>query len=93
MADSTVAPPTAVRLWFSEEVEVKVSGVKVVDGSGAAVKTGPLWYDGAPRATSPVVATIAGALKSGTYKVQWVVASDDGHPVKGDFVFHVKAVH
>lgn len=90
MADSTVAAPVAVRLWFSERVDVGVSAIKLVDASDKAVKTGALRYDGKPGAASPVVATIATPLAPGTYRVRWAAASGDGHPVRGEFTFHVR---
>ncbi len=91
MADSTVAPPAALRLWFSEKVDVSVSSVRLRDAGGATVRTGALAYAGPADAKSPVVASIAGPLKPGTYRVAWVAASDDGHAVKGEFAFRVAA--
>ena len=31
------------------------------------------------------------ALAAGTYTVSWKTSSKDGHPIKGDFTFTVKA--
>jgi methionine-rich copper-binding protein CopC len=91
MADSTVAPPAALRLWFNEAVDVSVSSVRLRDSAGGVMKTGALAYAGPADAKSAVTASIAGALKPGTYRVSWVAASRDGHPVKGEFAFHVTA--
>jgi methionine-rich copper-binding protein CopC len=36
-----------------------------------------------------LMAAVTGAVSSGTYKVAWQTACDDGHVVKGDFTFTV----
>ncbi len=93
MADATVtASPLAIRLWFSERVELGVSSVKVTGPAGAAVKVGPLSYDGTGE-NAPVKVPLPAQLVSGKYRVNWVVASGDGHPVKGEFAFTVKTGH
>src|SRR5437899_2957485 len=40
--DTLVAIPRALRLWFSEKVELPVTSVKLTDGAGAAIELAPL---------------------------------------------------
>lgn len=77
------AAPAAVRLTFSEPVQVIGSGVRVVSPSGARVERGPARVEGRE------VTTAVGARDEGTYVVSWRVVSGDTQPVRGSFVFSV----
>jgi methionine-rich copper-binding protein CopC len=88
--DTLTAPPRALRLWFSEKVELPVASVKLVDGSGAAMSLAPLARPDTGDA-APIVVAITKPLAAGTYAVHWTVAAKDGHPAKGTFEFLVKA--
>lgn len=81
--------PTSVRLWFSERVEISLSRVKLVDASGSTVSSGK----GAriPGETDAAfMVDFRAPLPAGTYVVQWITATADGHPMKGDFRFAVR---
>ena len=81
------AAPRAVMLTFSEPIENALGTVRVFDGGARRVDGGDTLREG-----SSVLSTrIAGDLASGTYTVSWRVASADGHPIDGAFVFHVNA--
>ncbi len=85
---STVArPPKEVRLFFSESVEVSFGAIRVFDVNGKRADNGAVRHAG--RDSEVVVATPN--LHNGTYTVTWRVASADGHPVHGGFVFYVGA--
>src|SRR5258708_17147813 len=79
------APPRELRFEFSEVPELAFSLVRLVGPDGEEVALGPLGYSIESRRT--VTAAIARPLQSGTYVVQWQLAGDDGHPVRGTFDF------
>jgi methionine-rich copper-binding protein CopC len=89
-AHDTTSAPRAVRLWFSEKVELKVTRIKLANASGDAVrmnKPAPAGDD----ADAPIVATVAETLAPGAYTVRWSTAGKDGHPSKGTIDFVVKS--
>src|SRR5919202_1749358 len=70
--------PAAVRLHFSEPVEVAFGAVRVFDVDGHRVDSGRISRaDGNREVVVPV------HLGNGTYTVTWRVTSADGHPVHG----------
>ena len=89
-ANDTTVAPKAVRLWFSEKVELKVTTVKLASAAGSAVALGRLSRSDTDT-DAPVVATISQALVPGGYTVSWSTASKDGHAAKGTIDFVVKA--
>ena len=88
-ADQVLASsPDKIVLEFSEEPELAVARVSVTAGHGDAKLS--------KVARSEEDATILWVaveepLVDGTYTVTWVTSSADGHPVRGDFAFTVKA--
>ena len=81
------APPTAVRLTFSEEPEPSLSTIRVVDDAGATHEVGPpVPVPGDPSSlTVPVPAATGRA-----YTVSWQVLSRvDGHTTAGAYAFGV----
>jgi copper transport protein len=79
--------PAAVRLDFSEPVEVAFGAVRVFDVDGTAVDGGPVRRAQGNRQVSVALPR----LNDGTYTVTWRAVSDDGHPVSGGFQFYVGA--
>jgi hypothetical protein len=85
---STVsASPPEIRLYFSEAIEPRFSGIELTSIDGRPVKTGPSTVD--PRDQMQFVLPVP-ALPSGRYKVTWHVVSVDTHPTQGDFTFEIK---
>ncbi len=86
-AESTVAPPDELRLWFSQVPQENSVSVRLVDGSGELVHTG----DPTPDASDGkvIAVSIDHALAPGSYTVAWRGIGDDGHVVRGDFPFSV----
>lgn len=81
------APPTELRIWFTEKIEPAFSHVAVVDARGAQVDKGDAHVD----AKDPVLLLVSlNPLPPGTYKVEWHVVSADTHPTQGVFSFTVK---
>ena len=84
--DSAVAPPTRIYLVFSEEVEPSLGGIRLV-GPGGQVVT--LKTAGDPRNVSALLAPVPAPLEPGSWRVEWRIVSEDGHPIDGDFSFTV----
>ena len=79
--------PAEARVWLTEKIEPKLSGLKVVDAKGQAVHTGEALI-------SDDRLQLAIALKkldAGVYTANWHVVSVDGHATKGTFSFTVKS--
>jgi methionine-rich copper-binding protein CopC len=90
-ADDTLATsPRAIRLWFSEQVELPVTTVKLGIASGANVSLAALARPDTGQ-SAPVTAMLTAPLKPGAYVVTWSTAAKDGHPASGTFNFVVKA--
>jgi copper transport protein len=79
-------PPSAVRLDFSEPVEVAFGAVRVFDVDGKRVDKGTIQTAQGRRQL-----VVPASLPGGTYTVTWRVVSADGHPVHGGFQFYVGA--
>ena len=78
--------PKEIQLWFNEKIDQAVSKIELTSASGK-VAVGPVHVMNGKQLMAPVT----GAAPSGTYTVAWQTAGDDGHVVKGDFTFTVKA--
>ena len=84
---STVATsPERIYLVFSEEVEPSLGRIRLVGPGGRVVA---LESTGDPRNVSALVARVTTPLDSGTWRVEWRIVSEDGHPIDGDFTFAV----
>lgn len=80
------APPTEVKLWFTEPLEPAFSTVQVFDQQGQRVDQ----QDAQPQPSKAKVLRVAlKPLSPGIYKVVWRVVSIDSHVTKGDFTFQV----
>jgi copper transport protein len=78
------APPTEVRLTFTEPVNLVEDGIRLVDHVGATVPTPDPTVDG-----RTVRWPMPADLPEGPYVVTWRVVSADGHPISGAFSFGV----
>lgn len=87
--DQAVAAPSVIRLWFSLAPELAVTSIKLSDASGTSVALSAVRRANA--AGAPVEADVTQALAPGRYTVTWKTSSRDGHPIKGDFTFTVRA--
>ncbi|WP_246673671.1 MULTISPECIES: copper homeostasis periplasmic binding protein CopC [unclassified Mesorhizobium] len=81
-------PPNELDLTFSEDVDLKFTGVLLVGADKRAVATGPASFGGGNAAS--LVVPISRALDAGTYTVDWHALSADGHKAKGRYSFIVK---
>jgi copper transport protein len=79
--------PERIELLFTEEVEVDLSTVSVLDSNGESVGAGA--PEGDPNNATRVTVSVP-RLEDGVYTVAWrVIATDDGHPTSGSFPFAV----
>lgn len=79
--------PQELDLKFSEELNLKFTGVKVTGPDKKAVKTdGDMLMDG----DKSFMVNLPAGLAAGTYKVEWHALSQDGHKTHGDYMFTVK---
>ena len=69
--------PDVLQLWFSEEPLLPLSGVTLT-GPGGPIKLEPLQ---------------AATLATGTYRLDWRAAGDDGHVISGTVPFSIKPKH
>jgi len=82
---STVeASPARIYLVFSEEVEPSLGGIRLVGPGGRTVA---LKTTADPRNVSALVGPVATPLEAGTWRVEWRIVSEDGHPIDGTFTF------
>ncbi len=89
---SLTAPPTTVRAWFNDELDVKGSTLRVTDRRGARVDRGDgrVDLDDLDRKSMLVGLKL---LAPGAYTVQWsAVSADDGFAAKGSYRFTIAAV-
>lgn len=84
---STVrGPPSAVMIWFTEQLEPVFSTVRVLDQTGKQVDKKDRQVDSADRALLRVSLP---PLPPGIYRVIWRVLSVDTHVTEGDFTFEI----
>jgi len=85
--NATVAKaPAAISLFFSEKIDVAVSKVVLKGASGDMALSAPH-----AMGEKHLMAPIKGTLPDGAYTVTWQSAGTDGHVIKGQLAFTVKA--
>jgi methionine-rich copper-binding protein CopC len=84
---SVTAAPSELDLDFSEDLNLKFSGVAVKGSDGAAVETG---VASLAKDDTRLVVPLKRPLAAGTYTVDWHALSADGHKTKGSYSFSVE---
>lgn len=82
--------PEQVRLQFNEPIEAEFTPVKVFDPNGDRVDQDDACVD--PEDARVLVSDLGEppeGSRTGVYKVEWRVTSDDGHPVNDTYGFTV----
>ncbi|HEV2129759.1 MAG TPA: copper resistance protein CopC [Longimicrobiaceae bacterium] len=79
--------PRELRLVFNEPVTLAFTRLELLGPQGTPVALGELRT--APDSTQVLIAPITGPLRAGGYAVRWQTASQDGHPVRGEFTFSI----
>ena len=82
--------PRALTLTFTEGVEVRDDGIRLIDASGADLDIGLPTH---PGGRSTVVGVPLPRLGDGLYVVAWRAVSEDAHPIRGSFTFSVGMAH
>ena len=87
-ADSTLtAAPTEIDLTFTEDVNLKFTGIKLANADKKAVTTGDgMLMD----KDTTLMVPVTGAVGPGAYTVDWHALSKDGHKTSGTFTFTVQ---
>ena len=85
--NGTAAAPAELDLMFSEGLNLKFTGVKVMGPDKKAVATGAAAL-GAGGDTTLVV-PVSAPLAPGAYTVDWHALSTDGHKTNGHYTFTV----
>ena len=88
-ADATVAPPSEVRLSFTEAANAGTVSIRLTDAAGAPIETAEVAQDA--RDAKVYSVAVARRLAAGRYTVAWRGIGDDGHAVQGNFGFTVSA--
>ena len=78
--------PAAVRIWFTEAIELRFSSIQVFDATGKQVDKKDTHLDSGNRSLLEVSLP---RLGPGGYKVVWRVVSVDTHRTNGDFTFQI----
>jgi copper transport protein len=77
------APPTVIRLWFTEPLEPNFSHINLRDIDGSIIQTSPSQID---PADPKMMFLTPGSLPDGLYTVSWrAVSTADGHQTIGSF--------
>jgi methionine-rich copper-binding protein CopC len=79
--------PTELDLKFSEELNLKFTGVKVTGPDKKEVKTENAMLMGGDKT---FMVNLPEGLAAGTYRVEWHALSQDGHKTHGSYTFTVK---
>lgn len=87
-ADSVVSPPSEIRLWFSQSTQDGATSIRLLDSAGEPVPTGQVQ---AFEDHSVHAVPVEHELESGRYTVAWRTMAQDGHVIRGDFEFMVRA--
>jgi methionine-rich copper-binding protein CopC len=84
--DTTVGATRTVSLTFSERSVPAFSGFDVINDAGEKVAVEVAFgTDG-----KTMTGTLARPLATGTYRVDWRIASSDGHRMTGTYAFTVR---
>lgn len=87
--DATVtASPDHLQVWFTQDPEPAVSQLSLEGPSGEVTLGKTTVAD-----EKSIVAEVATPLGPGSYTVSWRSAGDDGHVLRGDFSFTVRAAN
>ncbi|MDZ4318860.1 MAG: copper homeostasis periplasmic binding protein CopC [Phenylobacterium sp.] len=84
--DSTVAATRSVSLTFSERPVPAFSGFDVVNAAGDKVEL----HTSVAGDGKTLTGTLARPLAAGAYRVDWRIASSDGHRMTGSYAFTVR---
>jgi methionine-rich copper-binding protein CopC len=82
------AAPTRLVLTYSQEPQVRLSSITLT-GPAGAVALSPVVADSTDK--NKLVSRVTGTMRPGTYVIAWRTASSDGHPIRGEIPFTLRA--
>ena len=85
---ATVAAPHELRLTFSEKLEIPLTRITMIAAGKDTVKLGKITAD--PKSDGTIIVPVLGTVRAATYTISWRTAGEDGHAMKGTYVFRVK---
>jgi methionine-rich copper-binding protein CopC len=86
--DATLeAAPAEIRLWFNQDIRLKVSSITLTQGEQGIALPKLEATDDAKSFSVALADSLD--LGDGTYNVEWATAGDDEHVVKGTFSYTV----
>jgi methionine-rich copper-binding protein CopC len=88
-ADTTVETPSEIRLWFSQVPQASATSMRLIRNGAPVDGVGALQPDDGD--ASIFAAPVEEPLEEGAYTVSWRTMAADGHVVRGDFSFTVRA--
>ena len=87
VGERLASPPRVIQLMFSEILIAGISRFVLTGPLGDTIKLTPAVPDSMGSHT--IAARPQGHLTAGVYKVHWVAAGRDGHPMRGTFSFTI----
>lgn len=85
VGNTVSAAPSAVTLWFTQNIEQAFTTMEVVNAGGARVSVGRPRIDSA----NSMMQIGLKPLPPGVYRVRWRALSVDTHTTEGSFTFQV----
>ncbi len=82
------ASPKAIRIQFTEAVELAFSGIELKNAAGQALPVGAPALN--PKDKAQLIVPVNGDLAAGKYTVSWHAVGDDTHKQEGSFNFELK---
>ena len=89
-SDTVRSSPLALRLSFSEPIELRFTRLELNGPDGRPIPLGVLTL--APDSLRTIVVAVTRPLSLGSYRVRWQAAGDDAHIVRGEYGFVVGPV-
>ncbi|WP_298098888.1 copper homeostasis periplasmic binding protein CopC [Brevundimonas sp.] len=84
--NATVAPTRSISLTFSERSVPAFSGFDVVNSAGEKIAAETSFGEDG----KTLAGTLARPLAAGVYRIDWRIASSDGHRMTGSYTFTVR---
>lgn len=85
---ATVSSLHELRLTFSEKLEIPLTRITMIAAGKDTVKLGKITAD--PKSDGTIIVPVVGTVRAATYTIAWRTAGEDGHAMKGSYVFRVK---
>ncbi|MDH3734042.1 MAG: copper resistance protein CopC [Gemmatimonadota bacterium] len=88
-ADETVSSVDRVSLWFTQSPQIAGTSIRVVPEGGEPLDLGKAKMSAED--DKLIELAIPDGLVAGAYTIYWRAMAQDGHTVRGDFGFRVRA--